>query len=164
MFATDVSQADHIAALDDINSHYGRCCEIHFLGARIKFSFRLRQEHCTNSNDFEDYQQAPNLIDLINDTSDCLLSYTNLPASRPTTAPVQRKTHVSLSSNTLTPMAVTSLVYDAHKFLKPLAKRQTENYSNLEPLRGVLPKADFHSFLENAFDKVRNTEMTAEQL
>ena len=80
-------------------------------------------------------------------------------ASCDATEPIA-KIYVSLSSSTLTPMTVMSLIHDSHKHLKALAERQAETYSNLEPLRGVLQKADFHSFREDASARVRHTEMT----
>jgi hypothetical protein len=37
-------------------------------------------------------------------------------------------------------MAVMSRIHDSHKHLEALASRQTEIYTKLEPLRGVLQK------------------------
>lgn len=90
----------------------------------------------SSSNDSVDAQQPPNLSNLIQEVRDCLSPYTDFHPSCNATEPI-KKIHASLSSPTLTPMAVMSLLYDAYKILKALAERQGITYSNLEPLRSV---------------------------
>ena len=116
----------------------------------------------STSNDAEEYQQPSSLSDLVHEVRDSLHPYTDFHPSCDATEPI-KKIHASLSSSTLTPIAVSRLLYEAYTILKALHECQAGTYFKLEPLRGVLQKSDMHSLLEDAYEKVRQTEEDIEQ-
>jgi hypothetical protein len=116
----------------------------------------------STSNDAEEYQQLSSLSDLVQEVRDSLSPYTDFHPSCDATEPI-KKIHASLSSSTLTPIAVSRLLFDAYTILKALHECQAGTYFKLEPLRGVLQKSDMHSLLEDAYEKVRQTEEDIEQ-
>jgi hypothetical protein len=112
--------------------------------------------------DTDNITQSPSLSHLVSEVRDSLHPYTDFHPSCDATEPIE-EIHASLSSSTLTPIAVSRLLYEAYTILKALHECQAGTYFKLEPLRGALQKSDMHSLLEDAYEKVRQTEEDIEQ-
>jgi hypothetical protein len=123
---------------------------------------RKADELQPEDTDTDNITQSPSLSHLVSEVRDCLSPYTDFHPSCDATEPI-KKMHASLSSSTLTPIAVSRLLYEAYTILKALHECQAGTYFKLEPLRGMLQKSDMHSLLEDAYEKVRQTEEDIEQ-